>query len=64
MTTTKTEKQDDEADWRSLCELVKHEPDPQRLSLLVEQLIQKLDARAEALRKAREIQNPARDDAS
>ena len=55
--------QDDE-EWRRLCELVAHEPDPQRLSILLDQLIQKLDARTEALRKSREQQKPSADDPS
>jgi ribosomal protein L12E/L44/L45/RPP1/RPP2 len=63
MTATKTEIQNDEEDWLKLCEAVSHEPDPQRLSMLVEQLIQKLDVRAEALRRIREKQTPTAGDA-
>jgi hypothetical protein len=39
--TTKKE----EEEWRKLFELVANEPDPQRLSELIEQLIKKLDSR-------------------
>jgi hypothetical protein len=34
-----------ENEWRNLCKKVAHEPDPQRLSELVDQLIKVLDAR-------------------
>ena len=54
-TNTKAEQNDDE-EWRRLCEAVSHEPDPQRLSILVDQLIKKLDARAAALRTLRGAQ--------
>jgi hypothetical protein len=64
-TTTKAGQQDqDEEEWRRLCELVAHEPDPRRLSILLDQLIQKLDARTEALRKSREQLKPPEDDPS
>jgi hypothetical protein len=39
----------DEKEWRRLCQLVAAEPDPQRLSELVDQLLKELDARREAL---------------
>lgn len=39
-----------EEEWRKLCELVADEPDPRRLSKLLDQLIEKLDARRQALR--------------
>jgi hypothetical protein len=32
-------------EWRSLCELITHESDPQRLSELADQLLKELDAR-------------------
>jgi hypothetical protein len=42
-----------EEEWRKLCELVAEEPDPQRLSELVDQLIEKLDGRRQALRRSK-----------
>ncbi len=42
----------DEKEWRRLCQLVAAEPDPQRLSELVDQLLIELDARREALRES------------
>jgi hypothetical protein len=39
----------DEKEWRRLCKLVSAEPDPQRLSELVDKLLKELDARREAL---------------
>jgi hypothetical protein len=44
----------DEKEWRRLCQLVAAEPDPQRLSELVDQLLKKLDARREAIRESEE----------
>jgi hypothetical protein len=46
-------KKEREEEWRKLCELVADEPDPQRLSELVDQLIEKLDARRQALGAAK-----------
>jgi hypothetical protein len=46
--TTKKEKKEE---WRRLCELVVREPDPERLSQLVDQLIKELDARKQTLRR-------------
>jgi len=42
----------DEKQWRKLSELVATEPDPERLSELVDQLLRELDSRREALRKS------------
>ena len=39
----------DEGQWRKLCALVATEPDPERLSELVDQLLKELDARRETL---------------
>jgi hypothetical protein len=39
----------EEADWRKLCRRVADEPDPERLSELVEQLIEEIDALREQL---------------
>jgi hypothetical protein len=39
----------DEKQWRKLCELVAAEPDPERLSQLVDQLLRELDSRRKAL---------------
>jgi len=52
---TKNEK---EQEWRKLCELVAREPDPLRLSELVDQLIQQLDARRNALRQTEQPRTP------
>jgi hypothetical protein len=41
----------DEQEWRKLCQQVAAEPDPERLSQLMDQLIKELDARREALRE-------------
>jgi hypothetical protein len=38
-----------EEEWQKLCKLVADESDPRRLSELVDQLIEKLDARRQAL---------------
>jgi len=43
-----------EQEWRKLCQQVANEPDPQRLSELLNQLLRELDSRRETLR---EIQN-------
>jgi hypothetical protein len=43
-----------EKEWRRLCQLVAAEPDPQRLSELVDQLLKRLDARREAIRESEE----------
>jgi len=40
-----------EEEWRKLCDLVASEADPQRLSELVDELIEKLEAHRQALRK-------------
>jgi hypothetical protein len=40
-----------EEEWRKLCEQVANEPDPQRLSELLDQLLKKLDSRRETLRE-------------
>ena len=42
----------DENEWRRLCQMVAAEPDPQRLSGLVDQLLRELDMRREALRES------------
>jgi len=54
----------DERDWRKLCAMVAEERDPERLSRLVEQLIQALDARREELDRNERQQKPASDSAS
>jgi hypothetical protein len=48
-----------EEEWRKLCNLVADEPDPKRLSELVDQLIEKLDARRQALRRGKQQGHPA-----
>jgi hypothetical protein len=45
--TTKDEKEE----WHRLCELIAKEPDPRRLSELVEQLIKLMDSRRQELQK-------------
>jgi len=47
----------EENEWRRLCKLVAAEPDPQRLSELVDQLLKELDARREALRENEKYEN-------
>ena len=47
MTTKKKKKKEQ---WRSLCELITNESDPQRLSELADKLIKELDAREQILR--------------
>jgi hypothetical protein len=51
----------DEKQWRKLSELVATEPDPKRLSELVDQLLRELDSRREALRKSEEASSTAAD---
>jgi hypothetical protein len=46
-------KEEEKEEWRKLCELVADEPDPRRLSELVDQLIEKLEARRQALEKSK-----------
>jgi hypothetical protein len=41
----------EEKEWRELCESVADEPDPQRLSELVDQLLKAMDDRRGALRR-------------
>lgn len=55
----KEQEQQTEQEWRKLCDLVAREPDPQRLSQLVDQLIQVLDARTQSLRHTGEHAKPA-----
>jgi methylphosphotriester-DNA--protein-cysteine methyltransferase len=47
-------KKEKEKEWRRLCKLVADESDPRRLSELVDQLIEKLDARRRALRRSKQ----------
>jgi hypothetical protein len=42
----------DDKEWRRLCELVTTEPDPERLSELVDELRKELDFRGKALRES------------
>jgi hypothetical protein len=44
----------DEKEWRRLCDLIASEPDPQRLSQLVDQLLKALDARRREIREKQE----------
>jgi hypothetical protein len=43
---------DEKKHWQKLCQLVANEVDPQRLSELLDQLLEELDARRQALRKS------------
>jgi hypothetical protein len=43
----------DEHEWRRLCRLVVEEPDPWRLSELLDKLLKELDARREGLRESK-----------
>ena len=45
-----TKKKKKKEEWRSLCELITNESDPQRLSELADKLIKELDAREQTLR--------------
>jgi hypothetical protein len=42
-----------ETDWRALCEAIMKEPDPEKLGVLVDQLITALDQRELELRRVR-----------
>ena len=55
-------KKEREEEWRSLCESVARETDPERLSKLIDELIKKLDARREALHKSEMQREPPADD--
>jgi hypothetical protein len=44
----------EEEGWRKLCSLVAEEADPQRVSELLDQLIEKLDARRQQIRLDRQ----------
>jgi hypothetical protein len=48
-----------EDEWRKLCQSVADEPDPKRLSELLDQLIERLDARRQALRRNKPQRSPA-----
>jgi hypothetical protein len=41
----------DEKEWRRLCDLIASEPDPRRLSQLVDQLLNALEARRKEMRE-------------
>jgi hypothetical protein len=43
-----------ETEWRKLCALIENESDPERLSELVDQLIEALDSRRQALSRQQE----------
>jgi hypothetical protein len=49
----------EEMRWQELCKLVAEERNPQRLSELVDQLIEALDARRDALRSGKQPSEPA-----
>jgi hypothetical protein len=51
----------EEMDWKKLCELVSKESDPQRLSELLEQLIEALDARRAAFESNSQPRRPSAD---
>jgi hypothetical protein len=53
----------DEGQWRKLCALVATEPDPERLSELVDQLLKELDARRETLGDCERAPGPTLSDA-
>jgi len=52
----------DEKQWRKLCALVATEPDPQRLSVLMDQLLEELDARRQQLRESEKASNSSSGD--
>ena len=39
----------DENEWRTLCDMIAAEPDPQRMSQLLDQLLKELDARRQEI---------------
>jgi hypothetical protein len=47
-----------EMEWQRLCKLVADERNPQRLSELVDELIEALDARRDALRSGKQPPKP------
>jgi hypothetical protein len=49
--TDRDNKSVDEKEWRRLCDLIASEPDPKRLSQLVDQLLHELDARRREIRE-------------
>jgi len=51
-----------EEEWQKLCELIAHEPDPHRLSKLVDQLIEELDSRRRTLLKTTKQPRPVDDE--
>jgi hypothetical protein len=55
---------DGEEEWRKLCRLVADEPNPQHLSELVDQLIEELDARRQALQRDKRQRSLASDPAA
>jgi hypothetical protein len=52
----------DEKEWRKLCDMIAAEPDPQRLSELVDQLLKELDARRQEIREKEGASEPTSDD--
>jgi hypothetical protein len=52
-------KEEEEEEWRKLCQPLAEERDPRRLSELVDQLIEKLDARKQLLPNSGQQQKPA-----
>ena len=62
MTTKKEPDKEPDEEWRSLCELVARETDPQRLSKLIDELIKKLDDRRKTLHKSEAKRKTPTDD--
>ena len=52
----------DEREWRKLCDLIAAEPDPQRISELLDLLLKELDARRQEIREEERASGPTVDE--
>jgi hypothetical protein len=52
----------DEKEWRKLCDRIAAEPDPQRISELLDQLLRELDARRQEIREKEGVSGPIVDE--
>ncbi len=51
-----------EKEWRKLCDRIAAEPDPQRISQLVDQLLKELDARRQEINDKERVSGSVVDD--
>ena len=51
-----------EKEWRKLCDMIAAEPDPQRISQLVDQLLKELDARRQEINDKERVSGSVVDD--